>query len=91
MEHNYGHGDINLSVNFALLMILAFLVEQIQQFACPLFNAAWKKEGRCAKKQMWEHLRSIFFILNVNSMEQIYEALFYGFRISGFVINYNTS
>ncbi len=89
LEHNYGHGKINLSVNFAILMILAFLIEQIQQLACPLFNATWQKER--SKKRMWEHLRSIFFVLNVNSMEQIYEALFYGFKVSGFIINYDTS
>jgi hypothetical protein len=28
-EHNYGHGQQNLSVNFALLMMLAFLVDQV--------------------------------------------------------------
>ena len=89
LEHNYGHGKINLSVNFVLLMILAFLVEQIQQLACPLFNATWQKEG--SKKQMSEHIRAIFFALNVNSMEQIYEALLYGYTILGFVINYDTS
>ena len=84
LEHNYGHGKINLSVNFALLMILAFFVEQIQQLACPLFNATWKKEG--SKKQMSEHIRALFFTLNINSMEQIYKALLYGFKILDFVI-----
>jgi hypothetical protein len=33
-EHNFGHGEKNLSVVFALLMMLAFLVDQTQQVAC---------------------------------------------------------
>lgn len=89
LEHNYGHGKINLSVNFANLMVLAFLVEQIEQLACPLFNATWQKEG--SRKLMSEHVRAIFFALNVNSMEQIYKALLYGYTIIGFVINHDTS
>ena len=43
LEHNYGHGEQNLSVVLALLMMLAFLVDQVQQTCCPLFQAAWTK------------------------------------------------
>src|SRR5712692_8494527 len=38
-EHNYGHGEQHLSVVFALLMMLAFLVDQAQQLCCALFQA----------------------------------------------------
>ena len=44
-EHNYGHGKKNLSVIFALLMMLVFLVDQAQQLSCSLFQAVWKKSG----------------------------------------------
>jgi hypothetical protein len=44
-EHNYGHGYQNLSVVFAFLMMLAFLVDQVQQLCCPLFQAVWEKLG----------------------------------------------
>lgn len=44
-EHNFGHGEQNLSVVFALLMMLAFLVDQTQQLCCPLFRAVWQKFG----------------------------------------------
>ncbi|NKQ39440.1 MAG: hypothetical protein HF967_08280, partial [Methanosarcinales archaeon] len=44
-EHNFGHGDNNLSVVFAMLMMLAFLVDQIQQLACKLFQAVWRLLG----------------------------------------------
>jgi len=39
-EHNYGHGEQNLSVVFATLMMLAFLVDQTQQLCCALFRAS---------------------------------------------------
>src|SRR5439155_7855374 len=35
-EHNYGHGEQHLSVVFAILMMLAFLVDQVQQLCCAL-------------------------------------------------------
>jgi hypothetical protein len=40
-EHNYGHGQQNLSVVFAMLMMRAFLVDQTQQGCCALFQAVW--------------------------------------------------
>jgi hypothetical protein len=88
-EHNYGHGDINLSVNFALLMMLAFLVDQAQQMACSLFQAVLKKEG--SKKKLWEDVRHLFYSLDMVSMEQIYEAILYGYEILAIVIGYDTS
>jgi hypothetical protein len=30
LEHSYGHGDLHLAENFILLMLLSFLVDQIQ-------------------------------------------------------------
>ncbi|MGB0383446.1 MAG: hypothetical protein ACPGWR_01360 [Ardenticatenaceae bacterium] len=88
-KHNYGHGDINLSVNFALLMMLAFLVDQAQQLACSLFQAVLEHEG--SKKKLWQDIRHLFYALNMISMEQIYEAILYGYEIVEFVINYDTS
>jgi hypothetical protein len=38
-EHNYGHGEDNLAVVFAMRMMLAFLVDQTQQLGCALFQA----------------------------------------------------
>lgn len=42
-EHNFGHGKKNLHTIFALLMMLAFLIDQIQEAACGLFKEALKK------------------------------------------------
>ena len=38
-EHNFGHGEKNLSTVFAFLMMLAFLIDQIQQRCCKLAGA----------------------------------------------------
>ena len=57
-EHNFGHGQQNLSVVFAMLMMLAFLVDQAQQLCCPLFRAVWEKLG--SKRALWDNLRSHF-------------------------------
>ena len=83
-EHNFGHGDKNLSVVLALLMMLAFLVDQVQQAACRLFQAVLNKIG--CRTRMWEHIRSLFHSLAFNSMEDIYRALLYGYKVEGLVI-----
>ena len=42
-EHHDGHGQHNLSVVFAMLMMLAFVADQTQQRCCTLFQAVWAK------------------------------------------------
>ena len=77
-EHNYGHGQKNLCTVFALLMMLAFLIDQVQQRCNPLFRAAWeKKERKCA---LWEAMRHLFASFAVSSMREIYEAIAYGYE-----------
>jgi DDE family transposase len=77
-EHNYGHGYQHLSVVFAVLMMLAFLVDQIQQLCCPLFQAVWAKLG--SKRRLWERMRALFYAYVLTSMRQLFEALFYGLQ-----------
>jgi hypothetical protein len=74
-EHNYGHGEKNLSVVFALLMMLAFLVDQVQQLCCPLFQAVWKRVG--TKRALWERLRSHFWHFIFQSMQHLYQVMLY--------------
>ena len=76
-EHNYGHGQQNLSVVCAMLMMLAFLVDQTQQLCCALFQAVWAKLG--SKRLLWERMRSLFYTYRLHSMRELFEALFYGF------------
>jgi hypothetical protein len=77
-EHNYGHGTKHLSVVFALLMMLAFLVDQTQQLCCALFQAVWSKLG--SKRLLWERMRALFYDYALASMRQLLEALFYGLK-----------
>src|SRR5207249_6806369 len=79
-DHNYGHGEQNLSVVLATLMMLAFLVDQTQQLCCALFRAVWEKLG--SKRLLWERMRALFFDYALESMRQLLEALFYGLKKS---------
>src|SRR3989475_2276472 len=88
-EHNYGHGEQNLSVVFAMLMILAFLVDQSQQLCCALFRAVWAKLG--SKRLLWERLRALFYDYLLESMRELLEALWYGFVRSRPILITNTS
>jgi hypothetical protein len=77
-EHNYGHGQKNLAVVMAQLMMLAFLIDQVQQRCNPLFRLAWEKKGpKCA---LWETVRHLFATFEVASMREIYEAIAYGYE-----------
>ena len=75
-EHNDGHGQQNLSVVCAMLMMLAFLVDQTQQLCCALFQTVWAKLGR--KRLLWERMRALFYDYALASMRQLLAALFYG-------------
>ncbi len=77
-EHNYGHGYHHLSVVFAVLMMLAFLVDQVQQLCCPLFQAVWAKLG--SKRRLWERMRALFYDYALDSMQHLFEALLYGWK-----------
>jgi len=76
-EHNYGHGQNNLSVVLAALMMLAFLVDQIQQWGDALFQAVLKKKKRLIR--LWEQLRALFQTLEFKSMEELFHAILYGY------------
>ena len=84
-EHNFGHGEKNLSVVFALLMMLAFLVDQVQQLCDPLFRAAWEKAG--SKRQLWEDLRTFFKAYVLTSLRALYEALIAGIKQQPILVN----
>ena len=89
LEHNYGLGVKNLSTNFILLMMLAFLVDQTQQLSCTLFQSVWKKLG--SKRALWEQMRGMFQNFKLESMEMLYLALLYGYEKQLPVICMNSS
>ncbi len=88
-EHNFGHGYKHLSVVFASLMMLAFLVDQVQQLCCPLFQAAWAKWG--SKRLLWERMRGLFFDYTLESMQHLLEALYYGVKKSAPTLSVDSS
>jgi hypothetical protein len=76
-EHTYGPGYQQLSVVLAMLMMLAFLVDQVQQLCCPLFQAVWATLG--SKRRLWERMRA-FYDDALESMRHLFEALYYGLK-----------
>ena len=88
-EHTYGHGEKNLSVVCATLMLLAFFVDQTQQLCGALFQAVWVKLG--SKRLLWERMRALFYDDALTSMRQLFEALLYGFKKSHPIIASDSS
>lgn len=72
-EHNFGHGKKNLHTIFAFLMMLAFLIDQIQETACGLFQAAMKS-GR-TRQSMWRKMKSFFEMYLIDSWKDLFEAI----------------
>ena len=65
-EHNFGHGNKNLSTVFAYLMVLAFFVDQLMQLGCKSFKKALQRLK--SKKTLWERMRGLFFHFLINSL-----------------------
>ena len=72
-EHNYGHGKQHLSSVFCLLMMLAFLVDQIQEIACSLYVAAKKAAG--TYRELWQSMRTLFEFVHLNDWQQFYRII----------------
>jgi hypothetical protein len=78
LGHNYGLGKKNLSAVFTILMMLAFLIDQVQQLSCWLFQEALQKVE--SKRYLWENIRGFFHNYRVDSMETILRAIAHGFE-----------
>jgi len=72
-EHNFGHGKKNLSTIFAMLMLLAFTMDQVQEISDSAFQKALEKQKR--KKYLWERVRGLFTHYFVNSWADMWYAL----------------
>jgi Transposase DDE domain len=72
-EHNYGHGKQNLATILALLMFLAFTVDQMIQRCWGLFRQV--RGGLRTKAKLWESVRSLFKVLVFPTMEALYRQL----------------
>jgi hypothetical protein len=69
-EHNYGHGEQYLATGLAMLMMLAFLVDQIQERCCEIFGQL--RAGLRTRAKLWETMRSLFKVLAFCSMSALY-------------------
>ena len=65
---------------FAVLMMLAFLVDQIQQLGDALFQAALSKTKR--RCRLWEKVRALFTTLDFQSMAEVLQAIAYGYTVT---------
>lgn len=72
-EHNYGHGSQHLATVLALLMMLAFTIDQIQQRCCRFFRTL--HQGLRTKVKLWAAIRSLFSTLVFKSMQMLYRHL----------------
>ena len=72
-EHHCGHGHQPLSTVLMPRMILALLIDQIQQRTCRLFQSAVKAAD--GKTRCWRLLRSFFDICLIPDGETLYRAL----------------
>ena len=57
-EHSYGHGKEYLSSVLGGLMLLAFLIDQVQEGFCRVFQTIRKKH--VSRRSTWEQLRGSF-------------------------------
>ncbi len=69
-EHNFGHGHQYLSTVLMHLMMLAFLIDQIQQRCCRLFQAA--VSAALGKNRFWRLVRSAFDLCLIPDWETLY-------------------
>lgn len=58
LEHNFGHGKKNLSMNFFLLNLLAFFMHQIFELTDLLYQKARSKFS--SRREFWNRLRGGF-------------------------------
>lgn len=72
-EHNYGHGKKYLSTILCLLMMLSFLIDQVQEIACSLFQAVKKRAG--SYRSTWEKMRTLFQVIRISSWEWLYRLM----------------
>jgi hypothetical protein len=77
-EHNFGHGEQYLSVIFSMLMMLAFLIDQVQEIACQVFQRARAKAR--TKQNLWAKMRFFFENFEFNSWEDYLGGLAFGIK-----------
>jgi len=68
-EHNYGHGKKNLCSVMTMLMMTAFLIDQVQQLCCKAYQKARKHVGTFPG--LFEFVRSLLKLFIWKSFTQL--------------------
>ena len=77
-SHNFGHGYQHLCTVFGMLMLLAFLVDQVQELSCHLFKKARAKFK--SRTSLWEKMRGMFREYLINSWDDLFNAVAHGYN-----------
>jgi hypothetical protein len=80
LEHNYGHGEQHLATNFALLTMLAFLIDQVQEFTCVQFQEARRRFR--SRTSLWDRMRALFVGYFIDDWEIFWQAIIRGHQVA---------
>lgn len=72
LEHNYGHGQKNLSINLVKMMFIAFLIDQIQQACCQTFKKAFEKV-KYRPSYLWERVHAAFKLCSLRGWNDLFD------------------
>ena len=89
LEHSYGHGEKNLATVFGLFTFLAFLLDQLQEWGCSLFQQA--RRVRRTRISLWETMRALMTWFLVASWEALWQSIIFKRPVMGSVSIVNTS
>ncbi|MCE2522299.1 MAG: hypothetical protein J4F49_03645 [Rhodobacteraceae bacterium] len=69
LSHNYGHGNRNLSSVLVGLMVLTFLIDQIQERCCRVYQVARRKFS--SKTSLWDLMRAHLRIRHLSGWDDL--------------------
>ena len=67
LEHSFGHGKQYLSSVLGGLMFLAFLIDQVQESFCRVFDEI--RQHHKSRRNLWERLRAAFTTVKASDWE----------------------
>jgi hypothetical protein len=76
LEHNYGHGKQHLATVFAYLMMLAFLIDQVQELSCGLFKKA--RQRFRSRTSLWNRMRVLVVGFLLDDWVELWKAIILG-------------
>jgi hypothetical protein len=72
-EHNFGHGKKNLCTVMCFLMLLAFLIDQLQLICCESYQKA--KSTARTFSSFWEKMRTFFCYVELKDWERFFNLI----------------